>query len=115
MRERQGILHNIDWITVLLFLLLAFIGWINVYSAVYNEDHSSIFDFSQRYGKQLIWIFAAIGIALIIIIIDASFFTTFASVSVGYSTRFFVNGVVIVNPNWVFGESYKAPSFGLNE
>ncbi len=78
MRERQYILHNIDWITVLLFFLLVFIGWINIYSAVYNDEHSSIFDFSQRYGKQLIWIFAAIGIAFVIIIIDASFFTTFS-------------------------------------
>ena len=78
MRERQGILQNIDWITVLLFLLLVFIGWINIYSAVYNEEHSNIFDFSQRYGKQLVWIFAAIGIAFIIMIIDASFFTTFS-------------------------------------
>lgn len=85
MRERQGILNNIDWITVLLFLMLAFVGWINIYSAVYNEDHSSIFDFSQRYGKQLIWIFAAIGIALIIVIIDASFFITFAYLFYGIS------------------------------
>ncbi|MBE9483869.1 MAG: rod shape-determining protein RodA [Bacteroidetes bacterium] len=78
MRERQRILQNIDWITVLLFLLLVFIGWINIYSAVYNEEHSNIFDFSQRYGKQLIWIFAAIGIAFIIMLIDATFFTTFS-------------------------------------
>jgi rod shape determining protein RodA len=61
------------------------IGWINIYSAVFNEEHSSIFDFSQRYGKQLIWIFAAIGIAFIIIIIDASFFTTFAYLIYGIS------------------------------
>ncbi|RLD39598.1 MAG: rod shape-determining protein RodA [Bacteroidetes bacterium] len=85
MRERQGILNNIDWITVLLFLMLAFVGWVNIYSAVYNEDHSSIFDFSQRYGKQLIWIFAAMGIALIIVIIDASFFITFAYLIYGIS------------------------------
>lgn len=78
MRERQGILQNIDWITVLLFLLLVFIGWINIYSAVYNDEHSNIFDFSQRYGKQLIWIFAAMGIAFIIMLIDATFFTTFS-------------------------------------
>ena len=85
MRERQGILHNIDWITVLLMMILALIGWINIYSAVYNEEHSSIFDFSQRYGKQLIWIFAAIGLALVIIIIDALFFTTFAYIIYGIS------------------------------
>lgn len=85
MRERRGILHNIDWITVMLFLLLAFIGWINIYSAVYNEEFSSIFDFSQRYGKQLIWIFAAIGLAFVIMIIDASFFSTFAYFIYGIS------------------------------
>lgn len=85
MRKRQGTLHNIDWITVLLFLVLTIIGWVNIYAAVYNEDHSSIFDFSQRYGKQLIWIFAAIVIALIVITIDASFFTTFAYLIYGIS------------------------------
>lgn len=85
MRERQGILHNIDWITVLLYLALAIVGWINIYAAVYNEDHSSIFDFSQRYGKQLVWIFAALLIALVIMIIDASFFSTFAYVIYGIS------------------------------
>ncbi len=85
MRERQGILQHIDRVTVFLFLALAVIGWINIYAAVYNEDHSSIFDFSQRYGKQLIWIFAAIGIALVIIIIDASFFNTFAYLIYGIS------------------------------
>lgn len=85
MRERKGILHNIDWITVLLFMLLMLIGWINIYSAVYNEEHSSIFDFSQRYGKQLIWIFAAIGIAFVITIIDASFFMTFSYLVYGIS------------------------------
>ena len=85
MRERQGILQNIDWVTVLLFLLLAFIGWINIYAAVFNDEHSSILDFSQRYGKQLIWILAAIVIALIIIIIDAAFFIAFAYVIYGLS------------------------------
>lgn len=85
MRERQGILHNIDWVALLLFLVLVFIGWINIYSAVYNEEHSSIFDFSQRYGKQLIWIFAAIGLGFIIILIDASFFNTFAYIIYGIS------------------------------
>ncbi|NQT77865.1 MAG: rod shape-determining protein RodA, partial [Bacteroidetes bacterium] len=85
MRERQGILQNIDWLTVFLFLLLAFVGWINIYAAVYNDEHSSILDFSQRYGKQLIWIFAAMAIALIIIIIDAGFFRDFAYIIYGFS------------------------------
>ena len=85
MRERQGILQNIDWTIIFLFLLLVFIGWINIYAAVYNDEHSSILDFSQRYGKQLIWIFAAIAIGLIIIIIDAGFFSDFAYIIYGLS------------------------------
>lgn len=85
MRERTSILQNIDWLAVSLFLAIALIGWINIYAAVYNEEHSSIFDFSQRYGKQLIWIFASLLIAFVIIAIDATFFSTFAYLIYGLS------------------------------
>lgn len=53
-------------------------GWINIYAAVYNEDHQSIFDISQKYGKQMIWIITASILGLVILIIDAEFYTTFA-------------------------------------
>lgn len=78
MRGQKNIFHNIDWITVLLYLTLVFLGWVNIYAAVYDESHKSIFDISQRYGKQLIWIAAVIIIAIIILIIDAKYFSTFA-------------------------------------
>jgi rod shape determining protein RodA len=78
LRGQKNIFHNIDWITVFLYLTLVFLGWINIYAAVYDESHKSIFDISQRYGKQLIWIAAAIILGLIILIIDAKFFSTFA-------------------------------------
>jgi rod shape determining protein RodA len=78
LRGQKNIFHNIDWITVFLYLTLVFLGWINIYAAIYDESHKSIFDISQRYGKQLIWIAAAIILALIILIIDAKFFSTFA-------------------------------------
>ncbi|HAH23286.1 MAG TPA: rod shape-determining protein RodA, partial [Prolixibacteraceae bacterium] len=57
---------------------MMFIGWINIYAAVYNEEHKSIFDFSQQYGKQLIWIFAAIFIAMLMINTDSKFFVAFS-------------------------------------
>jgi rod shape determining protein RodA len=53
-------------------------GWLNIYAAVYNEEHHSIFDFSQRYGKQLIWIGAALILAFLIFIIDINFYSFFA-------------------------------------
>lgn len=85
MRERKGLFGRVDWFTVLLFLLMVLMGWINIYSAVYDENHSSIFDISQRYGKQLIWIGAAIFLAAVILLIDAKFFPALAYLFFGIS------------------------------
>ena len=57
---------------------MVFLGWISIYSAVYDEQHKSIIDISQRYGKQLIWIVLALIIGLVVLIIDSKFFSTFA-------------------------------------
>jgi rod shape determining protein RodA len=76
-REQKSIFQNIDWIITGIFLILLLIGWINIYAAVYNEEHSSIFDISQKYGKQLMWITGSLLIAIVILIIDANFFTAF--------------------------------------
>jgi rod shape determining protein RodA len=78
MRNQKNIFANIDNITVILYVVLVFIGWISIYAAVYNEEHHSIFDISQRYGMQLLWIAAAFVIAFIILLIDAQFYTAFA-------------------------------------
>lgn len=78
MREQKGIFTNIDKPTVLIYLALVLIGWISIYAAVFQEDHSSIFDLSQNYGKQLVWIITALVLALIILLIDIKFFPAFA-------------------------------------
>lgn len=78
MRDQRGIFHNIDRTTVILYLVLVFIGWINIYAAVYDEGHKSILDVSQNYGKQLLWIGSSIILAMSIIIIDAKFFSAFS-------------------------------------
>lgn len=52
-------------------------GWINIYSAIYNEEFNSIFDISQRYGKQLMWIGFSVVLAFFILQIDSKFFVTF--------------------------------------
>jgi rod shape determining protein RodA len=53
-------------------------GWINIYAAVFNEEHSGILDFSQRYGKQFLWIIASIILAVFIVIIDNRFYFFFS-------------------------------------
>lgn len=78
MRNQKSIFANIDNVTVILYVVLVFIGWISIYAAVYNEEHHSIFDISERYGMQLLWIAAAFVIATIILMFDGQFFPTFA-------------------------------------
>lgn len=78
MREQKNIFHNIDWITVGIYLVLVFFGWFNIYAAVYSEEHSSILDFSMSYGKQMIWIACAIVLAMIIMMTDIKFFPAFS-------------------------------------
>jgi rod shape determining protein RodA len=83
MARRNNKFFNVDWVVVGLYLVLIFIGWINIYSAVFSETHHSIFDMDQRYGKQLIWIFFALIFAFLILETDSKFFVTFSFVIYG--------------------------------
>jgi rod shape determining protein RodA len=76
--KRNNVWANVDWITIGIYLAMMLIGWINIYAAVYNEEHKSIFDMTQQYGKQLMWIGAAIFIAMLMINTDSKFFVTFS-------------------------------------
>ena len=72
-RKNKSLLRNIDWSVIIIYLILVFFGWINIYAAVYEGDNSSILDFSCRYGKQLIWIGASLLIAFFVLILDPKF------------------------------------------
>ena len=76
--NRSKIIGRIDWVTVLIYFALVLIGWFSIFSAKYNEMHPSIFDFSMEYGKQLVWIGAALFFGFIILLIDAKFFNAFS-------------------------------------
>ncbi len=78
MKSRNNILLNLDWITILIYLIMVILGWFNIYAAVYSEEHQSIFDLGQQYGKQMIWIVAGLFLAVCILLIDSKFFVAFA-------------------------------------
>ncbi len=69
---------NVDWFTVILFLVMVTLGWLNIFSAVYSEQHPSILDMNQRYGKQFLWICASVIIAVAVMTIDHKFYDFFA-------------------------------------
>ncbi|MBR2135134.1 MAG: rod shape-determining protein RodA [Bacteroidales bacterium] len=59
--------RKVDFGLLLAYLFLVVFGWLNIYSAVYSEEHSFILDFSQRYGLQFIWICISLGVAIVLL------------------------------------------------
>jgi len=79
LKSRNNIWLNLDWATILIYLILVFLGWINIYAAVFSDEHQSIFDLGQKYGKQLIWIIAGLFLAIIVLAVDSKFYAAFAN------------------------------------
>ena len=77
MRRAKEIFGNVDWMSVSLYILLIFFGWVNIYASQYNDDQTLLFDLSQRYSKQLLFIAVSLFVAFIILIIDWKFFEVF--------------------------------------
>ena len=63
-----------DKLTIILYLVLVFFGWMNIYAACYNESHAVIWDLEQQHGKQLLWIGIALVVALATLFIEPKFF-----------------------------------------
>jgi rod shape determining protein RodA len=79
-KKDEQITGKIDWLTVLIYLILVFLGWLTIYSAVYQEEEQNIFSTAINSGRQFQWIIASLIIGFILLIIDSKFFSTFAYV-----------------------------------
>ena len=79
-QERNNIFYGIDWLLVLLFVLLIGFGWVNIYAASYSEENAQLFDFSTKYGKQLLWIILSIPLIILVLFINGKFFEQFSSI-----------------------------------
>jgi len=77
LNSKANILAKIDWLTVGLYFLLVFLGWLNIYAAVFDQEHQSILDISQKYGKQLLWIGAGVILIILIFLVDSHFYAAF--------------------------------------
>ncbi|MCP4314409.1 MAG: rod shape-determining protein RodA [Bacteroidetes bacterium] len=78
MDRRNNTVANIDWLSILLWVVIVVFGWMNIYSANIMEADAGIFDLSQRFGKQMIWIGASIILAILLLILDAKFYIYFS-------------------------------------
>src|SRR5574343_222972 len=80
--RNQSVTNNLDWISVVIYLILVILGWLNIYSSSLSsiEGETSIFDFSQIYGKQFLFILFSIPIIFIVLSVDAKFYEKYSSI-----------------------------------
>lgn len=78
---RNRFFLNVDWITVLIYLALCTIGFINIYASI--PEKTVAFNFAALYGKQLIYMLTGLILGLAILLFDARIFSVFAPVIYG--------------------------------
>ncbi len=66
-----------------MFMLLALFGWLNIYGASYTFDQTSIFDFSNRAGKQFVWLMGSLVLGIILLLIDYKTYDILAYIAYG--------------------------------
>ena len=69
-----------DWVTIFIYIALVAIGWINIYSASFNEASTSFFDVKQVYTKQLMFICLSVLLIIFILAIEVKFYERFSSI-----------------------------------
>lgn len=85
--KNQSVTSNLDWISVAIYIILVILGWLNIYSSSLSSsvEDASLFDFTQIYGKQMLFIFFTIPMIFMILAIDGKFYEKYSSVIFGGS------------------------------
>lgn len=79
MNERIKIFDEVDWTTIILYLVLIAFGWLNVFASSYNsEQFRTIFDLQRNYGDQLVWILISFVMIILVFALDHRFYHFFA-------------------------------------
>ena len=91
----KSIIGKIDIWLIIIYLSLVTIGVLSIYAAAFNETHPHIYDFSQNYGKQLLFIGISLAVGFVILLIDAKFFNAFAYVFYGLSIIFLLLVLIV--------------------
>ena len=98
--KNQSVGNRIDYISILIYILLVIMGWMTIYSASLPLEETSIFDISQTYGRQMLFIGLTIPLILIILFSDAKIFERFSFIFYGI-------GIFLLLGLFVFGVTKK--------
>ena len=112
--KNQSVTNNLDWVSVIIYITLVVMGWLNIYSSSLSlSDDNYIFDLSQFYGKQLLSIVLTIPLIFMVLSVDGKFYEKYSTIIFGVAllslAGLFVFGKTIKGQaNW-----YSFGSFGL--
>lgn len=98
--KNQSVGNRIDYISILLYIVLVIMGWMTIYSASLPLEETSIFDLSQIYGRQMLFIGLTIPLIFIILFTDAKIFERLSFVFYGI-------GIILLLGLFVFGVTKK--------
>ena len=74
----MSLFEGVDRVAVILYLLLVAAGMVSILSASYDDTISGFFSLEHVYMKQAVWIAAAFGAALVILLLDARYYHMYA-------------------------------------
>ncbi len=96
-----------------MYLLFVFLGWLSIYAATFSETEFEVFDFSTKYGKQMIWILLSFVLIIFILAIDKKFYEQFSGI-------FYLVSILSLAGLFIFGNNingatswYTIGSFGI--
>lgn len=84
MAKDIDIKQGIDWTTIWIYVALLIVGLMNIYAAVYNVDNPKpIFSLEHNAGRQILFMFVAFMLILVILFVDFKVYDTFAYIFYG--------------------------------
>lgn len=98
--QNQSVISNVDWLSILIYACLVFIGWLNIYSSSLPLEATSIFDLGQTYGKQILFIILSIPTIIVLLSLDSKTYDKYALI-------FYAVGILLLMGLFVFGKTIK--------
>lgn len=108
--SRKG--FDLDWVTVLLYLMLALFGWLTVY-AVSSSSYTEALPFlTTAHGKQLVWVAFSLFVAWLVLFFDLRFIEAISYLLYGFSIFLLI--MVFIAGKRVNGALAWLPVFGYS-
>ena len=96
--KSQSTISNIDWLTVVLYMALVLMGWLNIFSASSPVEGVTEFDFAAEYGKQVMFIGLSFFLIVFLLSLDAKIYEK-------YSGIFYIVALLSLAGLFVFGKT----------